>query len=282
MMNNKLRGLREMWHFDNRIYLILSRILFPNQSGHIYRVKDVEFLSDHRSGDANGARELLTTPMYRKYIEKMNLRGDIKVLDIGSNNGGFPLLLKTENVSIGQLVCVELNPNTFVRLQFNLGLNFNGRFQAFNLGICGENRELRVKLGAGSAGDNIYGSADKNDSDQIVIPGRTLDDVYDEVFGEQVVDLCKIDIEGAEYEVFGSETARSISRCRYLLIEIHNSAERPRKLVLDKLTAAGFKEIDGENKVDDLHYVHFLINQKLAADGETPYQEITNIGVNSG
>ncbi len=281
-MNNKLRGLREMWHFDNRIYLILSRILFPSQSGHIYRLRDVEFLSDHRSGDANGARELLTSPMYRKYIEKMDLTGDIKVLDIGSNNGGFPLLLKAENISIGQLVCVELNPNTFVRLQFNLGLNLNGRFRAFNLGICGENRKLRVKLGAGSAGDNIYRSADKGDTDQIVIPGKTFDDVYCEVFGEQIVDLCKIDIEGAEYEVFESETAKSISRCKYLLIEIHHSAERPRKLVLDKLNAAGFIEIDGENKVDDLHYVHFLANQELAEGGKTPYQKNADNGASLG
>jgi hypothetical protein len=56
----------------------------------------MQFLTDHDAGDANGAREVITSGMYRDLLSELDLDGRINVLDLGGNNGGFPLLLKAE------------------------------------------------------------------------------------------------------------------------------------------------------------------------------------------
>ncbi len=262
-INNKLRGFREIWQFDNRWYLIFSRIFFPGQSVQLYRLNGVEFLNDQQAGDANGAREVITTPMYRRYFSQMDLSGEINVLDLGSNNGGFPLLLKAAGHEIKTLACVELNPKTFSRLCFNLELNFRSNFTALNYGVCGDNREISIRLGDGSTGDNIYCSNGGATETALRISGRTFDDVFDEVYRDQIVDLCKIDIEGAEFEVFEGNHANRIAQCKYLLMEIHHAADRPRNRVLARLFAAGFEEIGGEANIDEKHHVHLFINKTL-------------------
>ncbi len=260
-ITNKIRGFREIWKFDNRWFLIFSRLFFPRQNVQFYRFKGTEFLSDHWAGDSNGAREVLTSPMYRQYLSLMQLPKEISVLDLGSNNGGFPLLLKAEGFKIKSLACVELNPRTFVRLKFNLERNFSGRFIALNCGVCSKPRVLAVNLGEGSAGDSIYRSKGPEASVSLEILGMTFDDVYKEAFGEEDIDLCKIDVEGAEFEIFDAAAAKSISKCRYLLMEIHHKYSMPRERVLTKLHAAGFDEIGGETKNGSGHYVHFFVNR---------------------
>src|SRR5205085_4304690 len=105
------------------------------------------------------AREVLTSPMYRELLKKLRLPKRISVFDLGSNNGGFPLLLKSEGFDFEKLVCVELNPNTFNRLEFNLSRNFGSESTALNLAVAGSTGTLSADLGAGSTSDNIYTAA---------------------------------------------------------------------------------------------------------------------------
>lgn len=218
---------------------------------------------DHAAGDANGAREVLTSPMYRQFLSQMRLPAKIKVLDLGSNNGGFPLLLASENFEIEKLVCVELNPDTFSRLQFNIQRNFTGEHKELNAAVCGRNCQIEVLLGTGSTSDNIYNNEKKNGK-LIKTKGLSFDEIFRQNFGKEIVDICKMDVEGAEFEVFAKENHQSISKCRNLLIEIHHEKERPRRKILEKLEKLGFIEKNGENKNEpDLHYVHFFENKNL-------------------
>ena len=50
----------------------------------------------------------------------MTLDAPANVLDLGANNGGFPLLLHTSGIELKKVVSVEFNPRTFARLNFNL------------------------------------------------------------------------------------------------------------------------------------------------------------------
>jgi hypothetical protein len=153
---NKINGVKEIWHFDNRWQLVLSRLFFSSEKLNVYRYKGLDILEDHSAGDANGAREVLTSSMYRQFLSLMNLSGEINVLDLGTNNGGFPLLLKSENVRIKKLACVEFNPRTFSRMRFNIERNFDCEFIGLNVAVCGENKEIEIALKAGSTGDSIY------------------------------------------------------------------------------------------------------------------------------
>ena len=119
---NKINGVREIWKFDNR-FEILRKRLFGNQSSINYRIGDLDFTVDHDAGDANGAREVIATDMYRQFFPFLDLAGPLNVLDIGANNGGFGLLLKYEQIAIKKYVGVEFNPATFMRLKFNIERN---------------------------------------------------------------------------------------------------------------------------------------------------------------
>jgi FkbM family methyltransferase len=249
--------------FDNRWQLLASRLFTPGRTSLLYKYHGLEFLTDHAAGDANGAREVLTSDMYRKYLPQMDLEGPLNVLDIGANNGGFPLLLAAEGYEIGRTVCVELNPKTFERLVFNLERNFGGRAEAINAAVCGEEREIEFTSGTGSTSDNIYGRNANSRHGAISVAGQTFDQTAEASFGSERIDICKMDVEGAEFEIFVSENFTRLTDCRYLLIEIHHSTATPRDTAINAITSAGFDEIDGEDKNDEMHYVHLFVNKRF-------------------
>lgn len=257
-LKNKLRGLREMWQFDNRLPLILTRTLFPSEKLQVYRYKGVEILTDLEGGDANGAREVLTSPMYRRFLPLMKLTGGINILDVGANNGGFPLLLKASGIDLRKVVSVELNPNTFLRLRFNLERNLKGEVVPINAAVCGEPGKLSLSLGAGNSGDSIYNGDPKAGGDTFEIDGVTIDQLTERHFSGETIDICKIDIEGAEFDVFAKPSHESLRHCRYLIMEIHESADRNAAAVLAELERLGF--IHKPPPADADPAVHFFVN----------------------
>lgn len=263
-LSNKIRGIREIWFFDNHWYLALTRFLFPDENVNIYRYKGLEVLIDHAAGDANGAREVLTSEMYRQFLPQMDLSGEINVFDLGANNGGFPLLLKTEGLKIKKSVSVELNPNTFSRLRFNLERNLQDRAVALNNAVCGARQTFSVRLGTGGASDSIYQNTIGDNAQSFAIEGKTFDEIYLENFGDETIDVCKMDIEGAEFEIFAAGTCEKMRDCRYFIIEIHHEKDRRRERILEKLGELGFVELNAEGKSGDDYYVHFFVNQKFS------------------
>jgi len=246
--------------FDNRWFLIAARTFFPKESVHVYRYKNVEFLEDHANGDANGARQVLATEMYRELIDGLDLPPNINLLDLGSNNGGFPLLIKSEGYNIRKMAAIEMNPHTYSRMRFNLERNFDCDMTLLNAAVCGSERTISITIGKGGAGDNIYSGTDGSDR-SISIAGHTFDSIVSDAFGNERIDICKMDIEGAEFEVLPFSSSSLIVGCRYLIIEIHHEAERRREVVIEALRNKGFIEIDGQNKNDEnLHYVHIFRN----------------------
>jgi FkbM family methyltransferase len=268
-IRSKINGLKEIWHFDNRWQLICSRLFFSAEPIDVYRYRGMDILVDHSAGDANGAREILISRMYRQFLEPLRFTAPVTVLDLGANNGGFPLLLHALGIPIKKVVSVELNPNTFSRLRFNLERNLRCEFTALNIGVCGENRELEVTLGSGGAGDNIYqphaasGPASSNGSKVYRLPGRTLDDIFATALGSDRVDICKMDIEAAEYEVFETPHHQGLAKCRYLIIEIHDRPDRDPQPIYDELTRFGFGEIERTDSSDP--NVHCFVNQRFAS-----------------
>ncbi len=262
-LRNKINGIREIWHFDNRWRILLTRLFFPSEKINIYQYQGMEILVDHSRGDANGAREVLTSDMYRKFIKQMKLGPKVNVLDLGSSNGGFSLLLKSENVDLKRLVCVEFNPDTFSRLRFNLERNFDCECFPLNVALCGENKTISVSDFQNSTSDNIYQTTGISDSALQNVEGLTFNNIFDLHFAKEIVDICKIDVEGAEFEVFENQGFDMIVRCRYVLIEIHHEKGRPREVVRNVFDAYGFDEIDAESKSDQFHHVHFFVNRKL-------------------
>ena len=88
-LRNAVAGLRGLWHFDNRLQLVLNRICFPANSLPIYRKNGTEFLVDHAAGEHNGTRLCPILDIYSRFLPTMDIEGRISVFDFGANGGGF-------------------------------------------------------------------------------------------------------------------------------------------------------------------------------------------------
>lgn len=260
-LKNKINGIKEIWQFENRWHLLFNRIFFSQEKINVYRYKHFEILIDHSAGDANGAREILTSDMYRKYVANINLSDPVNVLDLGANNGGFPLLLESENLKIKKLVCVEFNPKTFTRMRFNIERNLSCEFYPLNAALTDRNKILDVSFGKTGTSDNIYRK--KDNSDTVKIKGLSFNEIYNRYFENETVSICKMDVEGAEFEVFAAENFSQLKNIEYLLLEIHHEQESPRELIQNKLSDLGFEEIEKELKSDEFHHVHFFTNKEF-------------------
>lgn len=177
-------------------------------------------------------------------IGAMNLNSPMNVFDLGANNGGFPILLKLCKFQLKKVVCVEMNPATFTRLKCNVERNCSCEFFPLNAAVYSETCELLLALGKGSTGESIYSDRPigSNQNTQ-KIRAMTLNEIYEATFDNQLVDICKMDVERAEYDVFLNEGHEHISKCRYLIIEIHDSKDHRPEEVINRLTQLGFEEI---------------------------------------
>lgn len=251
VMRSRVRGFREVLAFDNRWELMLHRLLFRETGMVTYRKGALEFVVDHAGGDAPGTRACLVTDMYRALLPHMDLHGRaISVLDIGANGGGFPLMLLDEGLCVGRYAAVEMNPRTFSRLQLNVVQNMDGETTLIHGAVCGQAQRLQLQLGRGSTGESMYGSAGNEEGSRTVtVDGLTFDQIVERAFGQAgTIDLCKIDVEGAEYDVFAHpESCGALRRVRYLIIEIHQTGKDAGE-VHRALGALGFSAILQEHQ----------------------------------
>lgn len=218
-------SIRDLWAFDNRWELLLQRVLFRRTHLQVHRIAGYEMLVDHRTADAGSIRRCVSSDMYRRFLPHLALEGPAAVLDVGANAGGFPLMLAAGGIPIRHLVCVEMNPNTYERLRFNVRTNFPDRSEVVHAAVCARRQTVPVTVGLGSTSDSIYKRADGSARHHDVA-GITFDDAAGRV-PEGPIDVCKIDVEGAEHEILcdASSANAMLSRCRYVIMEVHHERQ---------------------------------------------------------
>lgn len=248
----KIHGLKEIFFFDNFIQITINQIFFPAQSILLYRKKQYSILIDKRKGDVNGIRNVITSSMYNSLLRHCQLKSPITLMDLGANAGGFPLLLLIKGFSISHYVGVEMSPFTFSRLYYNIHSNLKQTdVQLIQKAVYPIAQEIIVPLSEGSTGDSIL-SAPPLDGKISGINIKTI--TFDEAaahFGEHLIDLCKIDIESAEYALFESEeTSRLLERVKNIIIEIHSIAGKSRSELIRLIEQRGF---DLKTQNDDVY-----------------------------
>ena len=242
-ISTRLTGFRDILAFDNWPILMLQRMFDRNTGLVVYRKNQLEFVVDHKGGDENGTRLCLTSDMYRKYLSSFSLPNQVRVLDLGANGGGFPLMLRAQGILIGRVVCVEMNPPVAGRLKLNLAMNFGSVAIAVNAAVCdtSNRREIALKSSRGGTSTSLlHDQADGTSASDSVatISLATLSEKY---FNNELIDICKVDIEGAEYEAFESSADTVLRTIRYLIIELHDPSRSP--LFTERLSSLGFLDI---------------------------------------
>ncbi len=246
-MKSKLKALWENWYFDNPVELFCCR-LFGRRTGlTVYRKGEWRVLIDHIAGDQSGTKECLVSPMYRDLLAHVEISKRPRILDVGGNGGGFVLLCRELFGELGETVSIEFNPDTFRRLWFNLKSNVSNDIVVLNAAAAGADGSLTVADEKGStsakAGVSDIGSR------EVKIETITLDTVLKRFPAEATIDLCKIDIEGAEFDFLLSEYAVQLSRIQNLIIEIHPVEGRATGEIESRFSEVGLELVATANEV---------------------------------
>ena len=260
---NYAYGFADLLKFDNWTQLLVNRLFFRGQSLVVYKFKGMEVLIDHDAGEQSGTRDCLLTDMYSRYFHLLPKDRPLNVFDIGANGGGLPLSLLSNGCCMETLACVEMNPCTFSRLHFNIRQNVPAaRLHLINAAAHHSDGTLSLALGKGGTNDSIHTVTSAECRDAKIVATRSFDSMADECFGGKEIDLCKIDIEGAEYEVLLSSEADHLQDVRLLIIEIHPHARHSSEELLTALKNRGFEEYCREQDTSDTTSVHVLKNSK--------------------
>jgi FkbM family methyltransferase len=154
-------------------------------------------------------------------------------IDCGSNHGGFARFLSEES----QLVVhsFEADPRLFARLPKLPRVNF------CEFAIAGESGTIELGLGDEHCSSVVYRENAKQNT--VTVPAISLDE-YCEKHAISVIDIIKMDIEGAELDVLESISEKILQNTKQITVEFHdflNAADLPRiEQIVARMKSAGF------------------------------------------
>jgi len=165
------------------------------------RLDDYDFVDD-----LNSERWLI------KRIAEVTEKDDV-FYDVGANIGVYSCLIGNY-IESGRLIAFEPIPDVFNILEENVTQN-GVESDLFNIALSNENSTTQMTM-EGQTGHQFS----KNNG-SIEIETRRADDVVTD-YDLPSPDICKIDIEGAEYLALeGLQNTLSESACRHVFCEIH-------------------------------------------------------------
>jgi FkbM family methyltransferase len=184
--------------------------------------------------DWNMFSEVLLGEVYKPVLDHLN---DCQyVIDLGANIGLASLYFAEKFPC--QIVAVEPHPETFELLNTNLSkLSQSGRSRTLQAAVW----DTAVSLQAISAvrNPNHFSEFSVQEGKGSIV-GMTVNDIID-YSGFPRVDLLKIDIEGAETQLFKSDLTW-LSRVRCMAIEFHGASRAATEF--DKVMGPDFKVFD--------------------------------------
>lgn len=154
------------------------------------------------------------------------------ILDCGANIGLSVLYFKKEHPG-AVIKAYEADPEISRILQKNLKENAVTDVEVISKAVWTNNDGVSFSS-EGADGGSIFGNSQTSR-----IPSIRL---KDEIARYPRIDLLKIDIEGAEYDVL-RDCGDSLKNIRHLFVEYHSFQHEPQKLneILNILTEAGFR-----------------------------------------
>ncbi|MBB6049276.1 FkbM family methyltransferase [Armatimonas rosea] len=165
------------------------------------------------------------------------------VIDLGANIGLASAFFAI-NCPNANICAVEPDTENFLILEKNLKLlAANGRAKNINAAVWGRKTNLILKNKGGHANSFEFGEVLPGESYVDAIDGLTIEDIIG-FSGFETVDVLKIDIEGAEIELFSRDTSW-LKNIRCVAIEFHGDSRKISDFD-NLIVAAGF-EIAEEN-----------------------------------
>jgi len=138
-----------------------------------------------------------------------------RVVDAGAHVGLFSLVAST---FAKEVISLEPHPVNFKLLQLNIYVNAALNITPINKALWSEGETLTLYEGQYTGGHTILKNAGNKKFD---VSSITLRDIIDK-FGE--IDLLKVDIEGAEFEVLNKLNGKIFENIKNIVVECHLEA----------------------------------------------------------
>jgi FkbM family methyltransferase len=223
-------GETPQWPRLTGAYLGFSWLKYP----HLLRLRRGEHIQLQEITDLKAFWQIFLRRVYR--VEP----SDRVILDIGANVGLFSLYAARQAPE-AKIFAVEPFPATFNRLLEAVSEHgLNRRITCLNCAITGERGVRLMRNDSLPSQQRALVAAGGNTSGSMV-EGKTLSSLLTEHDLTQV-DLLKMDIEGAEYEVLLSISPEVLRTIRRIALEYHGDcAPHSKQQIFTRLHEAGFR-----------------------------------------
>lgn len=206
------------WCPENKNFAC-SRLIHPNKVK--TAINAIEFINKLSIPEGTKYREMVNQ-YYEIFVnntyfsDKVYIGGNDSVVDIGANIGMFSnyAALTTDNT----VIAFEAEQNNYEALKTNVK---NSNVLTHNMIVSDKPGKSKLYIDEYSGGHSIYSSNNLNNSrtsEYQTIITTTVDEIV-EKYGE--IDFLKIDIEGAEKEIFTSIKDETLKKIKKISLEFH-------------------------------------------------------------
>lgn len=180
--------------------------------------------------------QFFTDKIYDKFFEKIN-KLDV-VVDVGSNIGLFTELARTKGAK--NIYSLEINQNSIKT--FKDIHEKNKSVYLIEKGLSGNSGSQEIYI---DPSNSLISSINKDHQNSFTnstsVEMLSFTD-FVKSFDIQNIDLIKIDVEGAEYEIFDSISEEDIKKLNYIILEFHdNFGGVLQGSIINKLNQFGFQ-----------------------------------------
>jgi len=186
--------------------------------------------------DIWSVKETFLDQFYMRYGTQ--IEPDWVVVDIGAAIGEFTVYA-AQKAAAGEIYAYEPNPQSFALLQENIMLNKLSNVQTFCVGVWDQAGGMQLDL---VNAEPLQGKTVFQQDEAITaeVPVITFDQlVQDSV--DSLIDLLKLDCEGAEYAILMGASAKSLARVQRIVMEYHDlDAEHEHSRLVRFLEGSGF------------------------------------------
>lgn len=258
----KLGSLRRLRKFDNFFQLLVSHALYPSgYIGYVWKGRTI-LVDGRRAETAGGIHAVLIAGEYDVFLEKLDAASVTTILDLGANVGSFTILAADTFENIEKIVLIEGDSTVIPRLHFNVHSALPGKVSIIHGAVCGTDGEVMFFQNPTSVGSGIKNHDGGNVPTEIV-PAYSLSTLIDREFPSGTIDICKMDIEGSEYDAIHSLRDDQLERIRLLLIELHGSEEDDQR-IFHRLKKQGFDRSESNSQGNHQTFAFFNSRYPLA------------------
>jgi FkbM family methyltransferase len=174
------------------------------------------------------------------------------IVDLGCSEGGFLRDFKNQ-FEYGTYIGVEANPLNYEKIK---NLNDDNTF-ILNTAVCSEQRNdatvsFVVAVNDGSLGSFVFDensvslAKPGNTTERFTVPTIKISEIF-EKYNLEKIDVLKVDIEGAEWEVLESLDKNTFDKIHQISVEFHDFIDPTKKdrtkEIVKRLESFGYKSI---------------------------------------